>query len=624
MWFLHLLLLLVIYTFGPGLILVRAFRLPPRERLVVAIGVGFFLSYVLGFSIFAWDLPLSLHVGISALCLVLGICAWRDWVSLLRARQVRQLLLCWGLLFVWGMILLSMIRNFGGGTWGGDWVEHYQRFSFFFGGGPYDFKFIDQYPLPMRPPMMNVLTASLLSQAVAMEQMMEGYQVVFVFLNSLVFLPLAILIPRLVKLPPRLVRKATWTLAALLAASPMFDQNLTYSWTKLFAAFYALAGIAIYLRAWRRSAPLSAGGGFPLAFALLCIGFLVHFSVGPYGLFLGLHYLFTVWWKRQKKFAEAGLIAVVSLAVFAAWFPWSIVHYGVKTTFTSTSAVSDAVKMTPSENVANIVKNSVNTIVPTIVQKPWLVWSNAPGTVDVDLEQPSTAGKLRDFAFLIYQVSLPGGLGSVGWIIAVYLIWRAITQRDATDRSVRRFWLAFIPIVYVAGVAVYGGVDRFGVAHICLQPMILCGIALLAGGVWRISLRLRGLLLVGLLLDFGVGVMLHMTLQHQIPRIETVIVQGSDGRPTIGFDVKATPDNPSRAAQNNAGERLKLSFDSPRDFWGDRFRDDGLPALQLTAGAMLGFILFMGFAGRPAKRQQAQAFPVAPARNSNRKRSKRG
>ncbi|QOV89954.1 hypothetical protein [Humisphaera borealis] len=644
MWFPHLLFLLIVYTFGPGLLLVRPLRLAPRERLVVAIGLGLFLNYVLGFGLFVADLTFIAdipgHIAIAFLSMVLALAAWKDWLQLLRCRQVRQLLIIWGLLFVWGMVLLSMVRNFGGGTWGGDWVEHYQRFSFFFGGGDYAFKFIGQYPLPMRPPMMNVLTASLLSQAAPMEQMMEGYQVVFVFLNSLVFLPLAILVPRLIRLSPRVVRKTPWTLAALLAASPMFAQNLTYTWTKLFAAYYAIAAIAVYLTAFRRQRMKDEVGGmkeevaspassftlhpssllFPLAFALLCIGFLVHFSVGPYGLFLGLHYVAAVWWRRPNKFREAATIAAVSLLVFAAWFPWSIRHYGVTTTFTSTSAVSDSVKMTPTENVGNIVKNIRNTLVPTIVQKPGLIWAADVSQRDPDLDQPSFAGKLRDSAFLIYQVSLPGGLGSAGCVVAVLLIVRALAGKDPTVRPVRRFWLAFIPIVFFAGVAVYGGVDRFGVAHICLQPMVLIGVALVAGGVWRISLRLRGVLLVGLLLDFSIGVMLQMTLQHQIPQIQVVQVPGPAGTPIVAYDVIEAPDNPSRAAQNNAGDRLRLSVDSPRDFWGDRFRDGGLPTLQFLAGAMMAFLLFKGLTA--PRSPQVVPVPDAPPPTRIKKRKK--
>jgi hypothetical protein len=39
-WFPQLIFLLVLYTFGPGLLLVRPLRLAPGERLIAAVGSG--------------------------------------------------------------------------------------------------------------------------------------------------------------------------------------------------------------------------------------------------------------------------------------------------------------------------------------------------------------------------------------------------------------------------------------------------------------------------------------------------------------------------------------------------------------------------------------------------------
>ena len=360
------------------------------------------------------------------------------------------------------------------------------------------------------------------------------------------------------------------------------------------------------------SSPSSATRSrFVLAFSLLCAGFLVHFSVGPYALFLGLHYLFAVWWRRPNKLVEAAVIGGVSAAVLAAWFAWSVLHYGPKTTFTSTSAVSDAVVMTPAENAANIARNLGNTLLPTIVRSPELLWST-------DLEQTGAAGQVRDFAFLVYQVSLPGGLGSVGCVLAAYLLWRAARGRDPVAKPVRRFWLAFVPLIYVVGTSVYGGVDRFGVAHICLQPMVLLGLGLVAGGIWRVPVRWKGVLLVGLLFDFAVGVLLHMALQHHLFEIRPIYrPDPATGQPYIyAYDVPIAPDVPSRAAQNN----LKNKFEQgsrpgePKPFWGDRF-GDLLPVLQFAAGGMLAFLLFKGLVG-PTRRRAAAlpagGFPVVP------------
>jgi hypothetical protein len=127
-------------------------------------------------------------------------------------------------------------------------------------------------------------------------------------------------------------------------------------------------------------------------------------------------------------------------------------------------------------------------------------------------------------------------------------------------------------------------------------------------------------LLVGLLLDFAVGVLLHMTLQHHLFEIVPVYRQDVAGRPYIyAYNVPVAPGVPSRAAQNN----LKHKYDQgtepgvPKPFWGDKF-DELLPVLQFAAGGMLAFLLFMGLLGPTGRRATAATpapvggFPVVP------------
>jgi hypothetical protein len=670
MWPLTLAVVLLLYTFGPGMLLVRPLRLPGGERLVVAIGVGLFVDFLFSFAIFALRLAQSTHLITSIVALVLGMVALRDWQRVLRSRQARRLLICWGCILAWGLILLSMIRHFGGGTWSGDWVEQLERTNFFMTSSMPEFTFQQtflqemKYPVPMRPPMINAITAGALSQAVESEQIFTGMQLAYLLFNSLVFLPCALLIPRLVKLPPRLARKATWTLAAVFAASPMFCQNLTYTWTKLFGGFYAVLAIVVYMRAWRRSSTPSPGttgegrgGGlergaakedststarnplpnpppeyrrrgnstvaFALAFALLCIGMLVHYSVGPYGLFLGLHYLIAVWWRRPAKWREAAIIAGSSGLVLAFWFSWSIATYGQKTTFGSPSTVSDAVKMTPAENVASIARNFRNTLIPRIVQRPDLIRAipeGPPTNVELagadedtlsihDLEQPSLAGRVRDFFFLIYQVSLPGGLGLFGWAIACWLLWKAWRPGNTNNLSVRVFWMTFIPAIFILAVGTYGGRDRFGVAHVSMQPLILIGLSFLAGGFWTLNIPLRALFAAGLLLDFSLGVFLQETLQHYVFQLVPVyddtghqLVTG--GQPTV--KLVESPDMPGHSAQFNMGQKTQGKL----IFWGDYFTES-LP-FQILLGLGLAGLMAIGLLP-PRTRQSGE--PIPPLAN---------
>src|SRR5438094_8506388 len=89
-------------------------------------------------------------------------------------------------------------------------------------------------------------------------------------------------------------------IAGALAASPMLLQNVTYTWTKLAAGFYVILAIWLYLRGWRKQDPLR----MTLAFVSLSAGLLVHYSVGPYALFLALHYLIVAFPPRTARWRQ--------------------------------------------------------------------------------------------------------------------------------------------------------------------------------------------------------------------------------------------------------------------------------------------------------------------------------
>src|SRR5215211_739426 len=168
MWLLHLLLLFAVYSVGPGLFFVRRLRLSPSEKLVTAVGVSYFLVYLGSFGILILaghrmtdrpDVQRALHRGLAAVCLLLTLASIRDLLRLLNHGAVRRMLAAYGLFLVWGVVLLAMIRSYGGGTWSADWLEHYQRTLFFEGELPRNYQFIDKFSLPARPPLMNAVAA---------------------------------------------------------------------------------------------------------------------------------------------------------------------------------------------------------------------------------------------------------------------------------------------------------------------------------------------------------------------------------------------------------------------------------------------------------------------------------
>jgi hypothetical protein len=570
MWLLHLLLLFAVYSVGPGLFFVRRLKLSPSEKLVTAVGLSYFIVYLGSFGILVVaghrmtdrpDLQRALHTGLAVVCLLLTLASLRDLVRLLNHAPARRMVAAYGLFLLWGFLLLSMIRSYGGGTWSADWLEHYQRARFYLGDLPRDYQFLDKFSLPARPPLMNAVTASFLAQVGATY---DVYQLAMLALNSLVFLPCCLIAGKLAPRPPR---TTTWLLLLLFAASPMVVQNLTYAWTKLFTAFYVILGLHLYLRGWRKGSRL----GVVLAFASLCAAMLVHYSAGPYAVFVGLHYLLAVFPRRRGRWAEAAVTAGVCLAVLGTWFAWSTAVYGTRGTVASTSTVTD-VAPTAGGNLVTFAKNLGNTLFPSVLRRPATM-------ADPDLKQDDALGKVRDVVFLAYQQSLPFALGSGGAAVVIYLLWRLLRPRGQVRSDERRFWLAFVPFITLVGVAVHTAYDRFGLVHICLQAMVLLGLTLAAAGWPRVPPALRWVLAAGVVLDFALGVFLHFTFQHRDhPLVEVA--------PNIWVFPDTMTDLWSHAAQANL--MIKRTFFLP--FWGDLFQDT-LAVLQVAL--LLMFLLFL-------------------------------
>src|SRR5438105_5811574 len=279
------LVLLVVCGFAPGFFLVRHLRWSPMERFCGSVGASFALLY-LAFGIIYHLTPSGSEIRTEHLALVflaslaLGLAAWRDVVRLFRAPRVRQALAGFSCLLLWTLLLLGMIRNYSGANWYGDWLEHFQRTLFFLHHFPVGTPILLGYQLPARPPAMNELAAFFLAQV---GDRFEIFQVVFAFLNLLIFLPSCLSMPVLAG--PR--RTFVPPLVALFAMNPMVMQNVTYTWTKAFTAFYVVLGLSFYLAAWRKN----DFSRMIFAFGAVSMGFLVHYSAGPYLLFLTLHYL---------------------------------------------------------------------------------------------------------------------------------------------------------------------------------------------------------------------------------------------------------------------------------------------------------------------------------------------
>ncbi len=98
----------------------------------------------------------------------------------------------------------------------------------------------------------------------------------------------------------------------------------------------------------------------------------------------------------------------------------------------------------------------------------------------------------------MYQTNLLVAMGVIGSLVVLYLFYRAVREyRTASNKLERLFWLLLTFFCTILGIAVHGERADFGVAHICLAPIVLLGILLLAGSFPRLPRAVRLLVVVG-------------------------------------------------------------------------------------------------------------------------------
>ncbi len=484
--------LAVILGTVPGLAwpLARRLALDPAEKLVAAAALSLLATFLVAWTLYVTDGPIA---GLWALPL-LGLAGlasgWRAWLELLRAPDVRALVLGQLIVTAWCLAWLALVSTYSGGGWAADWFEHWERTRFFLERGARDTIFIGHATLTARPPLANLLVGAF----VALTRLdFAVYQLVSTVLASLVFLPAALFARRFGS--PRAI--ALFTVVALL--NPLFVQNATFAWTKLPAAFFALAGVYFFLRALRAPSPRSDA---ILCAAFLAAGILAHYSTGPYVLVLAAGWAVASWRRRaEPAWWRATLAAgLTGGAVLAAWFAWSLGTYGSRGTLLSNTTVL-AADSTAAGQLGRIALNLRDTLVPHVLR-----------SFDTSLiAQQGAWGTARDVWFQLYQVNLLFAFGSVAWLALLLILSRRWRE---SPPLVRRGWAAAVLATIVLGVAVHGARDEWGLTHICLQPLVLLGLAAVAAAWPTLSRATRALLVLGAIVDLTFGLALHFAVQH--------------------------------------------------------------------------------------------------------------
>ncbi len=478
-------------AFGLGWPLVARRGLTPAEKLVAATALSLLGVFLFAWGVFVFALPLATLWLLPVLALAGLAGETRTLVAFARDPEVRALCFAQGLVALSCLGWLATVEAYSGGGWSGDWFEHWERTRFFLERGPLDQKFLGLYSLPARPPLANVVTGALLFLT---RTDFATYQVVSSLFASVVFLPAALLARRFGG-----DSKAITGCALLLLVNPLFVQNATFAWTKLPAAFFILTALYFFLSAQepgRALTPALLGG------ASLAAGLLAHFSAGPYAVML------TVLWlalgrsqgRRARWWRQTALAGLAGALVLAAWFGWSLSAYGAAHTFLSNSSVT-AADATAGSQIVKIGRNIFDTVVPHFLRPldPALIVQHSPW------------GYLRDFFFQCYQVNLPLALGSMGSIVVAREAWRAAGEAPAT---VRWYWTTLVVGVMLLGIGTHGARDEWGLAHICLQALVVLALAFLAARWPRLSPRWQRALMAGAAFDFLLGIVLQFAVQN--------------------------------------------------------------------------------------------------------------
>ena len=555
------LLLFFALTFGVAWPLATRLSLDPAEKLGASAVLSLLAVYVVAFAIYLLGLPVMAFWILPALAAAGLIAGRMQLIATVRDADARALLAGQLLVTGWCTGWLFFIASYTGGGWTSDWFEHWERTQFFLHRWPPDTKFLGLYTLSARPPLANLVTGAWLALT---PENFAHYQLFTALLNSLAFLPAALLVRRFCQAGGR---AAVAVLAVLLMLNPSFVENATFAWTKLIAVFFILSGLYFFRRTLDAGAPRAAG---PLCATALAAGILTHYSAGPYVLLLAIAWfvLNRTRWSDAAFWRQTAVLGVICALVLATWFGWSLAVYGAHTTLLSNSSVT-VKDMHSGNQLLKITLNLRDTLVPHFLRP-------LDGAL---IAQSSPWGYWHDWFFQLYQLNLFFVFGSVAWLVLIRELVRSWSP--AAPRS-RRFWMLFAGGVIVLGVTVHGARDTWGLAHICLQAIVVLGLGYLATRWATLERGWRILLLAGAAIDFCLGIALHFAVQ------------------SYAIDFWLTPARPPvdilKSYSESAFMNIAAKLQHQLGFFRDAFNLPGALVLALLAG-----ILTLGVA-RAARR----------------------
>lgn len=566
--------LLAVTSISPGLLIVRRLRWNPLEKLCGAVALSLALVYLVTLAAFVFHLGNAARTAYAVACVLVTVLSVGDIRALMRSRRVRRAGAAFLLTLVWTLALLALSRHYAGGTWSEDWIVHYRKSLAFLNLSRTEAMALD------RPPAMNLIWSYYLALA---GTRFENFQLAGTYLNTLIVLPCCLLAGVLIRRGSR----ASLLVAALFMLNPLFTTNATYTWTKLLAGFYSLSGVWFYLAAMRKRDPVRLAWSAGLLAMGCLIHFAgVPYAAFVAGHCLIMTRRRAFLWRRRLLKARPRVVLASNAAILAAgcgacvlasWYGWTLLTFGPQANVAANPTLGFFAKHSTFENAERVATNAVNTFVPLPlrVRGTWFV-------------QPSRLGHVRDHAFMAYEDNLFISMGCVGGIVAAWLAYRLLRRpaaprmnyacvaaalivllgvlaiprvRDVTFIALpnvalvigaialatcglaricsnlragadplalspeQQFWRWFLFVVPLLAIAAQDRSSEFGVTHICLQPLALLGVTLLAAALPMLPRVVRVIVAAGAVLDFAIGVFLHFASQHADPRAAGLLDQ---------------------------------------------------------------------------------------------------
>jgi hypothetical protein len=492
---LALLVVLPVCSFVPGFLLLQRFALAEEVRLALSVAVSLGLIYLADFALFLAGAGGPMHVAVVAAVVAAGWARRGEIRAFLAAPAIRDLLLLHALFAAWLVLLSLFVQSFSGAGWMGDWLEHFERARLFCNELPLDATLYGKWSLTARPPLQNVVVAFFMQVA---GTDFPTYQLATVLVDSLEFVGAATFALALSRGHAGRGAALLFPLAALLCLNPSVVENATYTWTRSLTNFFLLLAAALYVHALRdRSAPARRW-----AWLVAGLAAMTHYSAVPYVVGLGVVEL---WLVAHGRVAPQEFLLGAALGAIPAvpWFALAAQRFGLAGTFLANSTVMWNGPLGAGGWAARALHNVWSTLVPHPLRH-----------VEPFYEQELAIVNVRDWAFLLYQVSLLPMMGSIGGLLVAWKLGAEGWRRLCEGRRELPFLVAtFLATVLLLGIAVVPSDEPYGAAQICLQPLAVAGIAWLATGWAEMGRWLRGAVWGGLAADAVLGIAIHFRVE---------------------------------------------------------------------------------------------------------------